>query len=114
MKNPIRKRTAIANILATIALPFFVYLGYKNSNWLLELVCLVVFPFTAYNTYKYFFKKDYRRHLNEYHDRQKALPREERDGYWMSVYNRQCVAIGIIGFGIIILTGIILNFFNLL
>ena len=73
--NKIRKKTIIANVLVAIALPFFAYyLGYKNSNWLLEFVCLMSFLLVVYNALKYLFKKDYRRHLNEYHDQQKVLP----------------------------------------
>ena len=73
--NKIRKKTIIANVLVAIALPLFAYyLGYNNSNWLLEFVCLMFFPFVAYNALKYLFKKNYRRNLNEYHDQQRALP----------------------------------------
>jgi hypothetical protein len=76
--NQIRKRTAIVNILVIIALPFFAYWGYNDSNWVLEFTCLAVFPFVVWNGYKYFFKKEYRQHLNEYHDRQRELPKEKR------------------------------------
>ena len=113
--NKIRKKTIIANVLVAIALPFFAYyLGYKNSNWLLEFVCLMFFPFVAYNTLKYLFKKDYRRHLNEYNDQQEALPKEGRDGYIFSQIQYGKIKIGAFVFILAVLTGIILNFFNLL
>jgi len=110
--SKIRKKTAIINILIIIALPFFAYyLGYKYSNWLLQFVCLAAFPFVVYNAFKYFFKTDYRKTLNEYHDNQKALPKEERDG---PVYGMGIIIFSMILFLVTILAGIILNFFNLL
>lgn len=113
--NKIRKKTIIANVLVAIALPFFAYyLGYKNSNWLLEFVCLMFFPFVAYNALKYLFKKNYRRNLNEYNDQQKALPKEGRDGYIFSQIQYGKIKIGAFVFILAVLTGIILNFFNLL
>ena len=113
--NKIRKKTLIANVLVAIALPFFAYdLGYKNSNWLLEFVCLMSFLLVVYNALKYLFKKDYRRHLNEYHDQQKALPKEERDGYNFSQIQYGKIKIGVFVFILSVLAGIILNFFNLL
>ena len=113
--NKIRKKTIIANVLVAIALPFFAYyLGYKNSNWLLEFVCLMSFLLVVYNALKYLFKKDYRRHLNEYHDQQKALPKKERDGYNFSQIQYGKIKIGVFVFILSVLAGIILNFFNLL
>ena len=113
--NKIRKKTIIANVLVAIALPLFAYyLGYKNSNWLLEFVCLMLFPLVAYNALKYLFKEDYRSHLNKYHDQQKALPKEGRDGYIFSQIQYGKIKIGAFVFILAVLTGIILNFFNLL
>lgn len=113
-QNQIRKRTAIAHILAIIVLPFFIYFGYKNSNLVIEIACLIFFLLVFWNAYKYFFKTDYRKHLNEYHDRQDALPKEERDGYDNTKYHVFGIKIGIICLVITILTGVILKFFNLL
>lgn len=113
-QNQIRKRTAIAHILAIIVLPFFIYFGYKNSNLVIEIACLIFFLLVFWNAYKYFFKTDYRKHLNEYHNQQDALPKEERDGYLFSQIQYGKIKIGIVVLIITILTGIILNFFNLL
>ena len=83
--NKIRKKTIIANVLVAIALPFFAYyLGYKNSNWLLEFVCLMFFLLVVYNALKYLFKKDYRRNFNEYQDSQKGL-------LYQTVYSKEII-----------------------
>jgi hypothetical protein len=111
--NKIRKKIIITNVLVAIALPLFAYyLGYKNSNWLLEFVCLIFFPFVAYNAVKYLFKKDYRRNLNEYHDRQRALP--NGGNLYRPVYSKAIIFFAMMLYLIIILAGIILKFFNLL
>ena len=111
--NKIRKKTIIANVLVAIALPFFAYyLGYKNSNWLLEFVCLMFFPFVAYNALKYLFKKNYRRNLNEYNDQQEALP--NGGNLYRPVYGKAIIFFAMMLYLITILAGIILNFFNLL
>lgn len=112
-QNQIYKRTAIAHILVIIALPFFAYWGYKNSNWVIEIVCSIAFLLTTYNVYKYFFKIDYRKHLNEYHDQQESLPWRERDMY-RPVYGKVSFFLATFVLLITILAGIILNFFNLL
>jgi hypothetical protein len=106
--NKIRKKTIIANVLVAIALPFFAYyLGYKNSNWLLEFVCLMFFLLVVYNALKYLFKKDYRRNFNEYQDSQKGL-------LYQTVYSKEIIFFAMMLYLITIFTGIILNFFNLL
>lgn len=111
--NKIRKKTIIVNVLVAIALPFFAYyLGYKNSNWLLEFVCLMLFLLVAYNALKYLFKEDYRSHLNKYHDQQKALPNGEKT--YRPVYSKGIIFFAMTLYLITIFTGIILNFFNLL
>ncbi len=111
--NKIRKKTIIVNVLVAIALPFFTYyLGYKNSNWLLEFVCLMFFSLVVYNALKYLFKKDYRSHLNEYHDQQKALP--NGGNLYRPVYSKGIIFFAMMLYLITIFTGIILNFFNLL
>lgn len=116
IKDPtskIRKKTIIVNFLVAIALPFSAYyLGYKNSNWLLEFVCLTFFPLVVYNAFKYLFKEDYRSHLNEYHDQQKALP--NGGNLYRPVYGKAIIFFAMMLYLITILAGIILNFFNLL
>ncbi len=113
-KNKIRKKTAIANLLVILFLLFFAYFGYQNSNWLMSLVCLLSLPFVCYNLYKYFFKQEHREVLNKYHDQQKSLPKNERDGYIFSQIQYSQIKLGITLLLFTILTAIILKFFNLL
>lgn len=108
----IRKRTAIVNILVIIILPFFAYFGYESSNWILEFICLITFPFVVWNSYKYLFKKEYRKHLNEYHDKQRDLPKEEK--YMTQVYRTIIIDLKILGIAILLYTTFALYiFFNL-
>ena len=86
VKSSIRKITALVNILVVTALPFLIYLGYKDRIWSMLIVCLVIFPFALRNAYRYFFDVEFRRDLNKYHDDQNALPKEER--YMTQVYER--------------------------
>lgn len=60
------------------------------------------------------YDKKYRTDLQEYKKRQKALPKEERDGYGMHRYNMIKIKIGITVLILLILTIKILSFFNLL
>lgn len=80
----------------------------------MEFVCIAVLPFVVLNCYKYFFKAEFRKDLNEYHMVQKALPREEREGYSFDKFLQNCSVIGIVGFAIVVLLSLILKFFNLL
>ncbi len=101
VKSSIRKITALVNILVITALPFLIYLGYKDRIWSMLIVCLVIFPFALRNAYRYFFNVEFRRDLNKYHDDQNALPKEER-------YLTQCYRTFIIGLKI---TGVALLFY---
>ncbi len=101
--SKIRKSTLIANIAILSILLFFAYFGYKNLNWILEFVCLAAFPFYAWNFYKYFFNKNYRKHFNEYRDKQRALPKKERDDYRFKRFLERNIGLGLIGLGIVIL-----------
>ncbi len=112
--NQIFKKTAIANILIAIFLIFCIYFSHKESNFLMEFVCIAVIPFVIWNCYKYFFKAEFRKDLNEYHLKQKALPRKERDRYNASSARVVMILFSIFSFFIIVLIGIILKFFNLL
>lgn len=111
VNHSIRKRTALVNILVIIALPFFMYLGYKDRIWSMLIVCLIIFPFALRNAYRYFFNTGFRKDLNRYHDDQKALPKEMRDRYGMYNFG---IKLSLYGLALTFLTMMILSFFNLL
>jgi hypothetical protein len=77
----LRRRTALVNILVIVALPFFIYLGYKDGIWSMMIICLIIFPFILRNAYKYFFDVRFRENLNKYHD-------EVRKNEWFESGNK--------------------------
>ena len=113
-QKSIRKFTASAHIAALIFCLSCAYIGYKESIWLMTLVCSFGEIALIIKSYKYFFNEEYRLKLNQYHDRQRELPKEKRDGYRFDIFLKRCSIAGIVGFAIIALIALILNFFNLL
>lgn len=110
-KSSIYKITAFVNILVIIALPFFIYLGYKDGILSIMIICLIIFPFALRNAYRYFFDVEFRRDLNKYHDDERALPKEKRNRYGMYNFG---IMLSLYGLALTFLTMIILSLFNLL
>lgn len=96
----VRAKTALVNILVIIALPFFIYLGYKDGIWSMLIVCLIIFPFALRNAYRYFFNAEFRKEVNKGHDDERALPKEER--YLTQCYETFMIGLKIIGIALLL------------